>query len=158
MSFRSMREQRHLSQEKVAELSGLSLRTVQRLEAGHRVSYASLRALALVFETNVDLLEQELYAMRTPTDEFVEIPRWIRALNAWPFAGPRLSRREVQVVEVLCITIAVMVFSASFLVQSEAAANTVRAGATVAFAAAYLVCVFVRILDAHNLWPHHRAA
>ncbi len=157
MSFGSMREQRHLSQEKVAELSGLSLRTIQRLEAGHRVSYASLRALALVFEINVDVLEQELYAMKTPTGDFVEIPRWIRALNAWPFAGPRLSRRDVHVVEGLCIAIAAVVFSVSFLVQSEATANIVRAGAAVAFAAAYLVSVFVRILDAHNLWPQHGA-
>jgi transcriptional regulator with XRE-family HTH domain len=34
-----------LSQERVAEMSGLSLRTVQRLEAGHRVSYATLRTI-----------------------------------------------------------------------------------------------------------------
>ena len=43
MSFRSWRERKHLSQERVAEMSGLSLRTIQRLDAGHRVSYASLR-------------------------------------------------------------------------------------------------------------------
>lgn len=153
-----MREQRHLSQEKVAELSGLSLRTVQRLEAGHRVSYASLRALAKSFEINVDLLEQELYAMKNSADDFVEIPRWIRALNAWPFEGSRLSRKEVHAVEVLCIVMAVIVFAVSFLVTSEATANIVRAGAAVAFAAAYLVTVFVRILDSYNLWPRRNAA
>lgn len=157
MSFRSMRVQRHLSQENVAELSGLSLRTVQRLEAGHRVGYASLRALAKSFEINVDLLEQELYAMKNSAD-FVEIPRWIRALNAWPFEGPRLSRQEVHAVEVLCIAMAVIVFAASFLVTPEARASTVRAGAAVAFSAAYLVSVFVRILDARNLWPRRGAA
>ncbi|MEL7373342.1 MAG: transcriptional regulator, partial [Pseudomonadota bacterium] len=30
----------------MAKQSGLSLRTIQRVEAGHRISYASLRALA----------------------------------------------------------------------------------------------------------------
>ena len=44
-----------LSQERVAEMSGLSVRTVQRLEAGHRVSYATLRALAAAFKTEADL-------------------------------------------------------------------------------------------------------
>jgi len=39
-----------LSQERVADMSGLSLRTVQRLDAGDRVSYASLRALAAAFK------------------------------------------------------------------------------------------------------------
>ena len=158
MSFRSMREQRHLSQEKVAELSGLSLRTVQRLEAGHRVSYASLRALAISFNTNPDLLEQELYAMKNPDGDFVEIPRWIRALNAWPFEGKRLSRKEVLAVELLCIVLALSVFSVSFLVVPETKANVVRAGAAVAFAAAYLVSVFVRILDGYNLWQHRNTA
>ena len=56
MAFRSLRESRQLSQERVADLSGLSLRTIQRLEAGHRVSYASLRALAITFEMDVDAL------------------------------------------------------------------------------------------------------
>jgi transcriptional regulator with XRE-family HTH domain len=58
MSFKSIRDQRHLSQEKIADMSGLSLRTIQRLEAGHRVSYASLRALAVPLAMDVDLLEQ----------------------------------------------------------------------------------------------------
>ena len=59
VSFRSWRERMLLSQERIAEMSGLSVRTVQRLEAGHRVSYASLRALATAFKTDVDLLERD---------------------------------------------------------------------------------------------------
>lgn len=78
MTFRSLRERRLLSQEKVAEMSGLSLRTIQRAEAGHRVSYASLRALAMIFEMDVDLLERELYAVNPSAEDFVEIPRWVR--------------------------------------------------------------------------------
>ena len=64
------------------------------MEAGHRVSYASLRALAATFEMDADLLERELYAMNNKsTDDFVEAPRWVRLLNGeglptWqPFAA-----------------------------------------------------------------------
>lgn len=153
MSFRSMRERRLLSQERVAEMSGLSLRTVQRLEAGHRVSYASLRTLAVTFEMNVDLLERELYAMKQPTDEFVEIPRWARLLNAWPPGGPRPSRRDVQLVEAFCVGSAVIVFGVSFLVTTDMTAKVLRTGAAVGLLAGYLASVFVRILDAYKLWP-----
>ncbi|SDQ35101.1 helix-turn-helix transcriptional regulator [Pseudoxanthomonas sp. CF125] len=154
MSFRSWRERKLLSQERVAEMSGLSLRTVQRLEAGHRVSYASLRALAAAFETDVDLLERELYAMNKPTDDFVEIPRWVRLMNdrLW-FGGPRLSRQDMRLIEALCIGCAVIVFAASFLVASDAAANRIRTGAVIALVAGYLVSAFLRIHDRYKLWP-----
>ena len=158
MSFKSMREARLLSQEKVAEVSGLSLRTVQRLEAGHRVSYASLRSLAAAFEMDVDLLERELYAAKSSTDDFVEVPRWVRTLNAWPFDGPRLSRREVRLVEIFCVLAALLVFAASFLVSSEVRASVVRTGAGIALLAAYSASLFARMLDAHNLWPAAGAA
>jgi transcriptional regulator with XRE-family HTH domain len=116
MNLRALREQKLLSQERLAEMSGLSLRTIQRVEAGHRVSYASLRALAATLEIDVDSLERELYAVNKPTDNFVEIPRWLRLLDGkrW-FGGPGLSRRDVHVIEALCVACAVIVFSASFL-------------------------------------------
>lgn len=159
MSFRSWRERKLLSQERVAEMSGLSLRTVQRLEAGHRVSYASLRALAATFEIDVDLLERELYAMGKPADDFLEIPRWVRLLNdrLW-FGGPRLSRREVCLVEALCIACALLVFAASFLVASNATATAMRSGAVVVLVCGYLVSVFIRTLDRYKLWPNSGSA
>jgi hypothetical protein len=49
-------DDRGISQEQLAEKTQLSLRTIQRVEAEHRVSYASLRALAVTFDLNVDLL------------------------------------------------------------------------------------------------------
>jgi transcriptional regulator with XRE-family HTH domain len=100
MNLRFLREKKLLSQERLSEMSGLSLRTIQRLEAGHRVSYASLRALAASLEMDVDLLERELYAMNRSTDDFVEIPRWARRLNSglW-YEGPGPSRRQAVLLE-----------------------------------------------------------
>lgn len=89
-------------------MTGLSLRTVQRLEAGHRVSYAaSLRALAVAFRADVDQLERELYAVNQPSDDFVEIPRWLRVLNdTFRFGGMRVGRRDLQVLEGLLVGVA----------------------------------------------------
>jgi len=78
MLIRNMRQDKGISQEQLAEITRLSLRTIQRVEAGHRVSYASLRALAVAFNLNVDLLERELYAMNTTKDEYFERPLWVR--------------------------------------------------------------------------------
>jgi transcriptional regulator with XRE-family HTH domain len=153
MSFRSWRERKLLSQERVAEMSGLSLRTVQRLDAGHRVSYASLRALAATFEIDVDLLERELYAMNKPTDDFVEVPRWVRILDdtRW-FGGPGLSRRDAHLLEAIIAGCVVILFVASFLVSSEGVAKILRAGAVIELVAAYMVSRYIRVSDKYRLW------
>ncbi len=54
MYIKKLRQIKHLSQEQLAEKSGLSLRTLQRVEAGYRVGYPSLRKLAQYFELDVD--------------------------------------------------------------------------------------------------------
>lgn len=54
--LRELRANRHWSQEQLAKLSGLNLRTIQRLESGAKVSTESLRALAAVFEVPAETL------------------------------------------------------------------------------------------------------
>lgn len=54
--LRELRTARRWSQEQLAELSGLNLRTIQRLESGARISTESLRALAAVFEVPAERL------------------------------------------------------------------------------------------------------
>lgn len=54
--LRELRATRQWSQEQLAKLSGLNLRTIQRLESGARVSTESLRALAAVFEVPAESL------------------------------------------------------------------------------------------------------
>ena len=70
MNLRALRDSARLSQEQLSEAAGLSLRTIQRAEAGHRVSYASLRAMAKVLEMDTDELELELYAVNKTNTEF----------------------------------------------------------------------------------------
>ena len=152
MSFRKWREGKRLSQERVAEMSGLSLRTVQRLEAGHRVSYASLRDLAATFQVDVDSLERELYAMNKPADEFVEVPRWVRVMDdtRWFGAGP--SRRDAELLELILLAVAILFFVASFLVTSERVGSILRVGAGIEFVATYMVARYIRTSDKYRLW------
>lgn len=54
--LRNLRTARQWSQEQLAALSGLNLRTIQRLESGAKISAESLRALAAVFEVPPETL------------------------------------------------------------------------------------------------------
>ena len=51
--IKKMRLERHWSQDQLAEMSGLSIRTVQRIENGENAGLESLKSLAAVFETNI---------------------------------------------------------------------------------------------------------
>lgn len=57
--FREYRLARAWSQEQLAEMAGLSTRTVQRIESGEQASLETLSALAAVFETSVAELTNE---------------------------------------------------------------------------------------------------
>jgi transcriptional regulator with XRE-family HTH domain len=155
MSIRSLRERKLLSQEQLADVSGLSLRTIQRVEAGHRVSYASLRALAAIFEVEADELERRLYASSKSTDDdFVEVPRWLRVLSGegW-LNGPFPGRRDVHVLEAALIGLAVIHLVASFLVTSETAIEMHRGHALLQLLVCYFMSIWVRAVDAKKLWP-----
>ena len=154
MSFRSLRESKLLSQEKLAEMSGLSLRTIQRVEAGHRVSYASLRSLAATFQMDVDVLERELYAMKQSAEEFVEVPRWVRLwTNAHWSTGPRPSRRQAHMAEAFCMVGGAVFLGVSFLATAAFMVTLFRVGAAFMLISGYLCSVTIRLADTYKLWP-----
>ena len=115
MMIRKLRQDRSLSQEQLAEKCGLSLRTIQRIEAGHRVSYASLRSLAATFDVDVDWLEQELYAMKTTKDVYIEKPLWVRLVLNLP-SLKNLGRVGLIRHEVLLVAYAVFAYLSSFVI------------------------------------------
>ncbi|MCE7995605.1 MAG: helix-turn-helix domain-containing protein [Roseivirga sp.] len=51
--IKRLRVERHWSQEQLAEMSGLSVRTIQRIENGDNAGMESLKALASVFEVDL---------------------------------------------------------------------------------------------------------
>ncbi|BAO82577.1 hypothetical protein SMCB_0349 [Serpentinimonas maccroryi] len=59
MNIQKLRLQRGWSQQQLAELSGLSARTIQRLENGQPASTESLKSLASVFEIDFSTLTSE---------------------------------------------------------------------------------------------------
>jgi transcriptional regulator with XRE-family HTH domain len=52
-AIKKMRLERHWSQDQLAEMSGLSTRTIQRIENGENAGLETLKSLAAVFEINI---------------------------------------------------------------------------------------------------------
>lgn len=159
MLIRKLREDKRISQEQLAEKAQLSLRTIQRVEAGHRVSYASLRALAATFELNVDSLERELYAMNKQSDEFIESPLWIRLFlqKSWT----NLTRGLAQKLEVLGLGL----FFVLWILYLMPIFDDVRVGSretpldfivlTMGVNSlfwAYVMSLYIRLGDKHSSW------
>ena len=69
MIIKKLRLQRGWSQDQLAQLSGISTRTIQRMEQGKKASVESLKSLAAVFEVNFDELQQEPEAMKIPINQ-----------------------------------------------------------------------------------------
>ena len=70
MIVHKLRLQRGWSQEQLAEFSGLSVRTIQRIEKGQKASLESLKSLAAVFELQVSDLQET--AMNSTTKLSIE--------------------------------------------------------------------------------------
>ncbi|MCW9029587.1 MAG: helix-turn-helix domain-containing protein, partial [Kangiella sp.] len=65
-------------QEQLATLSGLSIRTIQRIESGNRASLESLKSLAAVFETDIETLQKEIIVIDKKTEEWKAQPLYLR--------------------------------------------------------------------------------
>lgn len=92
--LRELRAARQWSQEQLAQLSGLNLRTIQRLESGAKISTESLRALAAVFEVPAESLlagepgpsQPALNAMREGVLRGLEFSGVTARVDFWWFA------------------------------------------------------------------------
>jgi transcriptional regulator with XRE-family HTH domain len=63
MIVRKLRLKRGWSQEQLAELTGLNVRTIQRVERGNPARLETRNALAAVFEVEASVFEQETGSM-----------------------------------------------------------------------------------------------
>ena len=155
MIIKRLRQQRYWSQEQLAEFSGLSLRTIQRIESSNKLSFESLRGLAAVFEIEVATLEREL-VMDKSSGEWKRRPLWVRAI----FFGSgkiRMDRHEFQKVEVFAAIAGVVFIAAGvcgylgYFLAEQTAAPLLFFGSLL-FLCAYLMSIAARIGDRHSVW------
>ncbi|ALB63743.1 FIG00554263: hypothetical protein [Cronobacter condimenti 1330] len=73
--IRALRLARAWSQEQLAELASVSVRTIQRIEKGEPPSLETLSALAAVFETPVEALSDAPLTAAGPLDDAITLAR-----------------------------------------------------------------------------------
>ena len=127
-------------------MAGLSVRTIQRIEAGNKASLESLKSLASVFEVKVSTLEQEITVIDKTTEKWLATPFWLRVF----FIGSgklKIPERRFNIwSERLCIFVGVILLIASPFNESA------FESALLFFSAGYLVSLFTRAGDKYDIW------
>ena len=136
MIVKKLRNKHKWSQEQLAELCGLNVRTIQRVESGNKASLETVKSLASVFEVDISILTEEITVIDKESDDWKSLPLWYRA----NMVGIK-TRRSIVIMEFLLLFVAFV-----FLPFGD----TVRA---IGFLiAAYVVGIFIRFGDYKQIW------
>ena len=159
MGIKGLRQERGWSQEQLADVSGLSLRTIQRLEGSDKVSIDSLADLAAAFKIDVAALRREL-AMDKTSSEWKQRPAWVKGL----FLGSsriQMDRQQHKKVELVAIVAGVALVTAGVLgtlgkvVLGNAVVPLLIFGSLLVLGA-YLMSISVRVGDEYSVWQFTR--
>lgn len=101
MLLKQLRLTRLLSQEQLAHMSGLNVRTIQRIESGQSASLESLKCLASALSVDVATLKQEQFMPAERPDRGQQLPFWLKCCFAFGFFKLRPARRSALRIETL---------------------------------------------------------
>lgn len=148
MILKKIRETKNLSQEQLAMMAGLNVRTIQRIEAGNKASIESLKSIAAALEVDIKTLEQEITVIDKTTSKWQALPLWLKA-SFWgsniPLVGA--SKRQHYIRAELITAIAGIIFCIIGIVD-----KTAHEGGLVLVAAAYGISLMTRAGDKFNIW------
>ena len=140
--IKKLRKQHYYSQEQLATLAGVSLRTIQRIESGHSASLETLKSLAAVFEIEIELLIGEIVVIDKNTEEWASAPLWVR-FGFWGIRDRKVAFRF----EILSLTFGAIGVLAGFADNAE----YFLLGAAF-FGAAYAYAIQIRWVDNKGIW------
>lgn len=137
MLVKKLRVERKWSQEQLATLSGLSVRTIQRVESGQSASMETLKSLASVFDVEISKLTEEITVIDKKSEIWLSQPWWFK----FAFLGVP-SRRVQLTLEVLALLVGIV---AIFVTDNHRVAPAF-------LLVAYLTGWTVRYGDAKKVW------
>lgn len=140
MLVKKLRTQHNWSQDQLATLAGVSLRTIQRVEAGNTASLETLKSLASVFEINVEKLTEGVTVIDKSTEAWKEVPLWV-SLGMW---GIR-TRKLALAFEIACAIVGLFGFVLGLFEPALLPISMI-------WGAAYWYAVAIRWIDNKQLW------
>jgi len=141
MIIKKLRNQHNWSQQQLAEFTGLSTRTIQRIESGNQASLESLKALAAVFEVQISKLTEEITVIDRKTEQWKALPYWKRA-NIWGIK----SRSQMLKIEYTLAFGGIALFIAGIFIERLSDFSAVL------MISAYLQSLTIRDLDKRDIW------
>jgi len=100
MILKELRLSKHLSQEQLAQMSGLNVRTIQRIESGSNASLESQKCLAAALEVDITTLNQEKFKMDKKSDNWEALPFILKCWFVFNFLQVKPSRKSAVRIEV----------------------------------------------------------
>ncbi|WDE06473.1 helix-turn-helix transcriptional regulator [Thalassomonas viridans] len=152
MILKELRISRHLSQEQLAQMSGLNVRTIQRIESGKNASLESLRCLASALDVDVATLQQEKFVIDKQSDNWKNLPLLLKIWFIFNFLQIRSKRATAVRIE-LVSHVSGFMFCCLGLVNEAA-----LVGGLIMLATAYLFHLLKWQGDKYGIWFEHETA
>jgi len=137
MIVKKLRTSKNWSQEQLASMAGLSVRTIQRVESGQTASIETLKSLASVFEVDITKLTEVITVIDKASENWEKQPLWFKFL----FLGIR-SRKMQLTFEIACFVTGILLFTF----------YPFKAVAAVFLVTAYLLGWSIRYGDKNKVW------
>lgn len=141
MIVKKLRNKHNWSQERLAELCGLNVRTIQRVENGNKASVETLMSLSSVFEVDISKLTKEITVIDKKAENWQKAPWWA-SMGVWCIK----TRRTAIILEMLCVFIGCIGYVAFFFYPHKLTVLTA------AWGSAYWYAISIRWIDKENLW------
>jgi transcriptional regulator with XRE-family HTH domain len=159
MILKQLRLSRSLSQEQLADMSGLNVRTIQRIESGQKASVESLKCIAAALGVDILTLTQETFVIDKHSPQWQSLPLWVKLCFYLDFANGRPPRTAVIRGEIICHVSGFLfrlyaLWSSMNGLQSHAA---LQGGLTMLFCA-YCFRLSIWQNDRYGLWFDKRPA
>ena len=146
MILKQLRLSRHLSQDQLAQMSGLNVRTIQRIESGQSPSTESLKCLAAALDVDISTLNQENFMIDKNSDNWNKLPFILKCWFALNFLKTRPTRKSAIKIEFISHFSGFIFCCMGFV--SEAA----LAGGIIMLSSAYLFHLLKWQGDKYDIW------
>ena len=148
MILSKLRKDRGWSQEHLAKLSGLSVRTIQRIECGKKASLDSLMSLASVLEVDISTLKQEITVIDKTSEKWAKMPFHVKAAfidSNIPVLGFRNRKGYLRVEIILALGGVLYLIAGNFILDLWEWGLTL-------LLCAYVVSLIRRLGDKYDVW------
>ncbi|NQZ90144.1 MAG: helix-turn-helix transcriptional regulator [Colwellia sp.] len=151
MILKQIRISRHFSQEQLAQISGLNVRTIQRIESGKNASVESLKCIAAALDVDVTTLNQEKFMIDKKSDNWKNLPLVLKCWFVFNFLQTKPSRKSARRIEIIG-HISGFAFCCLGMIDEAA-----LAGGILMLATAYLYHGLIWQGDHYGIWYDHES-